>query len=167
MVLTDLNHKYYFISTRKYPYSRTFRIPRLRKALPCGLKPYGGRGSRCLQKRHVSYILKFLDRNPNVMKFFRRVWGPGETFYPTIMLNSPFKLSVINQCTMYFDFPEGSSHARTLTKSDLAILERSGKFFARKFNPAVDRSVIDIIDQKLINWGRASKNFSNMPEAQN
>ena len=148
--LHRLNYKHYFISRQKYPYAWNFRIPRLRKRLPCGLKPYGGRGNLCLQKRHISYILKFVDKNPNVTKFFRRVWGPNEIFYQTILLNSPLRLSVTDQCTMYSDYSEETTHPKYLSKSDLEALKRSGKLFARKFNLNIDKEILDIIDQELI-----------------
>ena len=149
--LHRLNYKSYFISTRKYPYAWAFGVPRLRRELPCSLRPYGGRGSRCLQKRHASYILQFLEKNPEVIKFFRRVWGPGEIFYPTILLNSPLKSTVLNQSIMFLDYSEGKPHPKTLKKSDLETLKRSGKFFARRFNLNVERDVLDSIDQMLEN----------------
>jgi hypothetical protein len=150
--LHRLNYSYYFLPMKKYPYVWTFRLPRIRKGLPCGLKPYGGRGSRCLQKKHVSYILQFTEENPIVKKFFRRVWGPSELFYPTILLNSPLSSTVINQSVLYFDFSERASHPKTLKKSDLETLKRSGKLFARKFNPNVDKDVLDSIDQMLLEY---------------
>lgn len=150
--LRRLNNRFYFIPRRKYPYVWTFSFPRFKKGLPCGLKPYGGRGNLCLQKRHVSYILQFIEKNPSVSKFFKRVWGPDEIFYQTILLNSPLSSSVINQCTMYFDFSEGASHPKNLTKSDLEALKRSGKFFARKFNLNTDKEILDIIDQELTKY---------------
>jgi hypothetical protein len=148
--LNRLNNRFYFIPRRKYPYVWTFSFPRFRKGLPCGLKPYGGRGNLCLQKRHVNYILEFAEKNPSVIKFFRRVWGPDETFYPTILLNSPLRSSVANESTMYFDYSEGSTHPKDLTRSDLDALKKSGKFFARKFNLNIDKDILDIIDQQLM-----------------
>lgn len=145
--LHRLNYRHYFIPTRKYPYVKSFKIPRLRRELPCGLKPYGGLGNRCLQKRHIQYILKFVDDNPSVTRFFKRVWGPGEMFYQTILLNSPLKATIFNQPTMYVDFLEGTAHPKTLTKSDMEALIKSGKFFARKFDSNVDGNVLDLIDQ--------------------
>ena len=142
-----LNNRYYFIPRRKYPYVWNLSVPRFKKGLPCGLSPYGGGGNLCLQKRHASYILQFIEKNPSVSKFFRRVWGPDEIFYQTILLNSPLSSSVINQCTMYSDYSGGASHPKNLTKCDLETLKRSGKFFARKFS--IDEGVLDIIDQEL------------------
>jgi hypothetical protein len=145
--LHRINNRFYFMPRRKYPYVWTLSFPRFRKGLPCGLKPYGGRGNLCLQKRHADYILEFAEKNPSVMKFFKRVWGPDEIFYQTILLNSPFRSSIINQSTMYSDYSEGTSHAKNLTRFDLEALKKSGKFFARKFN--TDEGILDIIDQEL------------------
>lgn len=147
--LRRLNNRFYFMPRRKYPYVWTFSFPRFRKGLPCGLKPYGGRGNLCLQKRHVSYILQFAEKNPSVRKFFERVWGPDEIFYQTILLNSPLNSSVVNESTMYFDYSKGIAHPKNLTKADLEVLKRSGKFFARKFNLNIDKDILDIIDQEL------------------
>jgi hypothetical protein len=147
--LHRLSNRFYFMPRRKYPFVWTIRFPRLNKELPCGFKPYGGRGNLCLQKRHVSYILEFVEKNPLVKEFFKRVWGPNEMFYQTILLNSPLRSSVVNESTMYFDYSKGEPHPRILTKSDLEALKRSGKFFARKFNLNIDRDILDIIDQEL------------------
>ena len=149
--LHRLNNRYYFFPKKKYPYVRTLKIPRINKQLPGNLKAYGGRGCRCLQKKHVSYILNFLDKNPSVKKFFRRVWGPGELLYHTILLNSDYKSTIFNQSLMYIDFSEGVSHPKYLTELDLETLKRSGKFFARKFNQEIDSNVLNIIDRMLVN----------------
>ena len=148
--LHRLTNRVFFIPRRSYPYVWAFSLPRFKKGLPCGLKAYGGRGNLCLQKRHVSYILEFVEKNPSVRKFFRRVWGPDEILYPTILLNSPLRSSLVNKSTMYFDFSEGTSHTKDLTKADLETLKRSGNFFARKFNLNIDKEILDIIDQELI-----------------
>jgi len=144
-----LYNRYYFIPRRKYPYVWALGFPRFKKGLPCGLKPYGGRGNLCLQKKHVNYILEFVENNPSVKKFFKRVWGPDEIFYPTILLNSPLRTSIVNGSTLYFDYSEGSPHPKNLTKADLETLKRSGKFFARKFDLNIDKDILDIIDQEL------------------
>jgi hypothetical protein len=145
--LHRLKYSYYFLPKKKYPYVWTFRLPRIRKGLPCGLKPYGGYGSFCLQKRHASYLLQFAEKNPIVIKFFKRVWAPDEFFYQTILLNSPLKSSIINYSIMYVDFSEGTSHAKVLTKDDLESIRKSGRFFARKFS--MDDGILDIIDEEL------------------
>ncbi len=149
--LHRLNNRSYFIPRPKYPYVWTLNLPRFRKGLPCNLKPYGGRGNLCLQKKHVNYVLKFIENNPNVSKFFKRVWGPDEIFYQTILLNSPVRSSVVNESIMYFDYSEGTSHSKNLAKSDLEALKKSGKFFAQKFNLKIDKDILDTIDQELIN----------------
>jgi hypothetical protein len=147
-----LMYRHYFISnlSGKYPYAWGLRIPRLRKLLPLGLKPYGGRGSLCLQKRHVTYLLEFLKKHKEVTRFFKRVWGPPETFYQTVLLNSPLNFTICNKPVLYFDFSEGTSHAKTFRKSDLQELSNSGCFFARKLNRNFDSEILDEIDKKII-----------------
>jgi len=104
--LERINKKYFFIPKIGYPFVWCFSLPRLRKELPCELEPYGGRGSLCLKKEHANYVTQFAEKNPQVLKFFRRVFAPDEMFFQTILKNSKFKTEILNEPVLYFDFSE-------------------------------------------------------------
>ena len=142
--LNRINRRFYFVPRPGYPYVWIFSIPRLKEGLPHGLEPYGGHGGICLQKKHVSYILRFVKKHPDLIDFYKHTFAPDEMFFETILMNSPLKNSVINQSIRYDDFSEGKSHPKNLTREDLESLRKSGKLFARKFNLSVDKDILDI-----------------------
>ena len=140
--------RYFFLPKKGYPYVRIFHIPRLNKKLPCDLEAYGGWSLFCLPKDLVSYVVEFVKNNPNVKSFFKRTFAPSELIFQTILLNSPFRDRVVNDNKRYQEFEE--AHPRTLTKNDYQMLKKSEKLFARKFNPAVDKEIMDMIDRDII-----------------
>ena len=156
-----LENRFYFFSRRKYPYVRLFRIPRLKKELPCGLKPYGGYGLFCLPKEVVRYILNFVEQKPSVKEFFKRTAIPDEIFFQTILMNSSYRSRIVNDNKRYIDWSKsidshGSRDSRgggygpkILAKDDFEKMKKSNKLFARKFDPDIDKEVLNIIDQDI------------------
>jgi hypothetical protein len=144
-----INNHIFFVHQKKYPYVRIFGIPRLRRKLPFKLKPYGGWALFCLPKELVSYVLEFLEENPNVKPFFEHTFAPGEMMFQTILMNSQFRDRIVNDNKGYVDFI--GSHPRILTKEDFSELKNCGKLFARKFDPTVDDEILNLID-KEIHW---------------
>jgi hypothetical protein len=147
--LNRLNNRYYFIPRPSYPYVWQFSLPRLRKSLPCGLEPYGGHGGLCLRRSHARYVTEFVEKKPQVVSFFKRVYAPDELFFETILLNSPFKSEIYNGSLLYVDFSEGTIHPKVLTKEDFGKLKASGKFFARKFDVNTGNYMLDLIDREI------------------
>jgi hypothetical protein len=156
--LSRIDNRHYYIPIKWYPYVHILSIPRLKKGLPCGLEPYGGRGNHCLKQEHVNYILKFTEKNPEVSKFFDSVYAPDELFFQTILMNSPIKSQIINQSILYVDFSEGSSHPKRLTIADLRRLKESDKFFARRFDSKFDEHILDVIDQEILKCQNSGAN---------
>ena len=149
--INRINNRFFFIPRRSYPYVWRLSFPRLRRGLPCGLEPYGGRGNLCLLKSHANYVLRYTEENPQVKKFFKRVYAPDEMFFETILVNSPFKSNVINDSKLYVDFSQGKTNPKNLTEEDFRIFGTSGKHFARKFNLNEDKDVLDLIDKEIDN----------------
>ncbi|WP_190566902.1 beta-1,6-N-acetylglucosaminyltransferase [Nostoc parmelioides] len=54
------------------------------------LKPYAGSQWWALSGDACSYILNFIARNPEILKFFRTALIPDESFFHTILANSDF-----------------------------------------------------------------------------
>lgn len=143
-----LEKKFYFLSVGKH--YKLLRVPRLRKALPCNLKPYGGSAAFCLHKQLVNYVLEFLETNPSVIKFFRHAGYADEVFFQTILMNSPFKSRIVNDDKRYIDWDQSTGgHPKYLTTHDFLKMVESKKLFARKFSLAVDKNILDIIDQMI------------------
>ncbi len=129
---------------------KLFWIPRLRRKLPCNLKPYGGSTWFCMPKRLVGYLMDYVAKNPSVTSFFRRARMPDEMFFQTILMGSPFRSGIVNDNRRYIDWVGAKhGHPRYLTSADLGKFMNSDKLFARKFSLAEDRYILDAIDQKL------------------
>ncbi|MEE4119578.1 MAG: DUF5928 domain-containing protein [Paracoccaceae bacterium] len=58
---------------------------RLRRALPQGLRAHIGSQWWCLRRATAERVLAFVDRRPDVVRFFRTTWIPDETFFQTLV----------------------------------------------------------------------------------
>lgn len=146
--MNRINNRFYALPKRGYPYVRLIQIPRFRKKLPCNLEPYGGWSLCCLPKDLVSYIVEFTKKNPQIRTFFKRAHAPSELFVQTILMNSPFKDRIINDNKRYIDFIE--AHPRTLTIRDFELFKKGEWLFGRKFNPNIDKKILDQIDKEIM-----------------
>jgi hypothetical protein len=143
-----LHKNFFFLSMGKN--YRTFRLPRFRKTMPCNLKPFGGSAAFCLHKEQVSYILDFLDRSPQVLKFFRHVGFSDEIFFQTILLNSQFRSDIINDDKRFIVWSGlAGGHPNFLVETDLKKIMSSGKLFARKFSTTLSGNLLNLVDQEL------------------
>lgn len=97
----------------------------------------------------TKYMLDFLDTHPEVVKFFKYVWGADEFVASTVLYNSPFK-GKIQDHLLYIDWSEGKASPKTLKAEDFDNLKRSGKWLARKFDTEVDAAILDRIEATLL-----------------
>jgi len=98
----------------------------------------------------AAYLVRFIDEHPRLRWFSLFTWGSDEFLLATILLNSPLKASIINENYRYIDWSAGGANPKTLTTQDFGRLAQAHKLFARKFDPALDSEVLDLIDQQLI-----------------
>lgn len=138
----------------------TFVVKNLRPELPLGMIPFGGSQWFCMRRRHVRYILEFLTEHPVVRRFFEHVGIPDESFFQTILMNSPYRTEVTNTNLRYVAWSPVSldGHAyeegdtRFLTMQDYPALLRSDSLWARKFDTQVDGALLDKIDKECLGW---------------
>lgn len=97
-----------------------------------------------------------LDRRPEIERIFRASFNPVEYYVQTMVWNSPFRDSVFDLDDPYrsnmrlIDFKRGTgSSPHTWTMEDAAELLASDRLFARKFDPAVDREIIDVLSKHV------------------
>lgn len=103
----------------------------------------------CLTRSAVKYTLDFESKNPLFTRFFKTVHAPDEFFFQTILYNSPFRPAMRNEIFHYIDWSEKRKNPKTLTVEDLDKLMSSPLFFARKFDTAVDASILDKLDERM------------------
>ncbi|MGZ3757145.1 MAG: beta-1,6-N-acetylglucosaminyltransferase [Mucilaginibacter sp.] len=136
-----------------YNFPFKFRIQKLfnkllpAKKLPKGLIAYGFSQWFTITPVCAKYVIKYIKDHPDVRRFFRMTWGVDELVFQTVLLNSPLKGSIVNDHLRYIKFEERGTSPKILTMEDADVLVNSGKFYARKFNPAVDNDILDFLDR--------------------
>jgi hypothetical protein len=131
------------------PGDRPLRLP-IPRRFPPGFRPFGGMAFWALTGEAVAYVGRFVRENPAVTRFFRFVKMPDELFFQTVLMNSPLRDTVENENTHYLDWSTPGAHPATLGKADLPKLLASDKLFARKFDPAVDAEILDLLDREAL-----------------
>ncbi len=118
------------------------------KKFPLPYKMYGGPGAAfmILNAACTRFIVDFMKENKAVRRFARFSWAVDEFLFPTIIMNSEFKDSVINNVLYYTDWSMGGTHPKTLTLADFEALKKAPKFMARKFDIKIDSKVLDKLD---------------------
>jgi hypothetical protein len=111
----------------------------------------------------AEYIINFLNKNEWYFKFFENSLVPDESFFHTLIMNSPYKNNVVNNNLMYVKWGETLSERNSpqyLKSSDIQIIEQSNQFFARKFDVNIDSTIIDYFTKKVLfhSEGKAKQN---------
>lgn len=123
------------------------RVP-LRRRLPGSLRPYGGTPYWCLSRAVIESVDRFVQSNPSFVRFFEHVFVPDELFFQTIVMNSALREGVVDDDLRYTDWERMPAPA-ILGASDFPKLIESGALFARKFDPAVDARILDLLDSHI------------------
>jgi hypothetical protein len=122
------------------------------RKFPLDYTLYGGAYSAhwTISMGAAKYFYEFLNGNKKISNFFKHTWGSDEFLTASIIINSPFKDTVVNNNFRYIDWSFGGSRPKILTVMDLPHLIQTPSFFARKFDPTLDADILDIIDRELI-----------------
>jgi core-2/I-Branching enzyme len=81
-----------------------------------------------------------------LMRHFRRVAVPSESFFASVLLGDP-SLIVERDNRRFAPFPHGAPSPETLTTPDYDRMLASGADFARKFDATLDPHVLDLLDE--------------------
>jgi hypothetical protein len=120
------------------------------RKLPYGMKPYGRSQWLTITPECARYAIRHINDRPRLKKFFRMTWAVDEVFFQTILENSPLKDKLFNDNLRYIE-SFGANRPVVFTMAHADILERSGKYFARKFDTNEDTAIFDHLD-KLIGY---------------
>jgi len=113
-------------------------------------KIYGGSQWFTLCRKHAEYVISYHDRHKDIAKFFRHIMLPDETYIQTILMNSPFKESIINNNFRHIRFSGNTFHPLIFDRTHFDELKNHEAFFARKFSENTDIEILDLIEKKLI-----------------
>lgn len=91
----------------------------------------------CLKSDAIDFILNYIDHNPDFVELMKYSSIPDESFFHSIMMNSPYKESINNFNFTYLNWvvvplPKGCE-PKVLDFKDYYRIMESGKLFARKF----------------------------------
>ncbi len=121
------------------------------------LQPYGGDFWSGLTREACEYIQEFVRRETQFVRFYQNTLFPDESFFHTILANSPFN-GKMKRCVMYTDWSEGGSRPACISEKHMGLLEsnspiilndrwgRGEVLFARKFSDE-SKELVDRIDQ--------------------
>lgn len=121
---------------------------------PMPLKVYAGNGYCSLTHEAVHYILDYLDQHPAFLRRMKHTFCAEEIMFPTILMNSPLRDKVSNDCLRYISW-EGKLPPRTLDESDFTELTSGKYLFARKIDPVKSAKLTKLIDTHLSNGTNA------------
>jgi hypothetical protein len=146
--LGRLERRFYLVAGRWRQLPNRF-VPFVpRRQMPLGFRPYQGLAYWNLSIEAAEYVLRLTEEKPELIRFFRRVWGCDEFFFQMALLNSPLRETLVNEDLRYMSWD--GYHPLTLRSADLEALARSPKFFARKVDSSVDVDLLDRIDRTLL-----------------
>lgn len=120
-------------------YEKTFCI--FRRKNSTGMQFYFGSSWWCLNGATIAWIMDYIKTNSEYYHFFASCMNPDESFFHTLVKNSPYG-SQCEDYLHYVDWSEGKSSPKTLRIEDFEYICASPKFMARKFDDQVDRRII-------------------------
>ena len=131
------------LGVKNYPFRLLTKIMPERNVF---FDPYFGRVWWFLYKTTVEYLLYEQKKENRIMNFMKYSLLPEELLFPTILVNSELKDSLVDFRTTYADYSQ--AHPKILGEDDIKLLLESESFFARKFN--FDIELLGKIDEKVV-----------------
>ena len=95
------------------------------------------------------YIMDYLAQHSNVVSFFKHTWAPDEMIFQTILYNSDFRDTLVNNNLRYIEWQEGKASPETFREKDLEKLLASNALFARKFDMTNHPGVLNQLDKRI------------------
>jgi hypothetical protein len=131
-------------------YGSLLGVRKLRTPFRDGFRCYGGWAWFSLRREAILYFREFLRQHPDVEGHYKLTQTPEESLVQTVLVNSG-RFKLVDDDFRYIDYAKAQKGSpRTLTTADVPLLA-SGKYhFARKFDLAVDREVLDRIDREIL-----------------
>jgi hypothetical protein len=119
----------------------------VRKGLP-PLPIYHGSTWWALTRPALEYISDQFESNGRLRRYLRTGFLVDEVYIPTLMMASPFASKVTGENVTFAEWtPTSGPHPKALRIDDLPALLGSRKLFARKFDDAIDGTIMDALDE--------------------
>ncbi len=99
----------------------------------------------------AEHMVEYCDANRWYYDAFKDLYVVDNIFFITIAKNSPFSETIVNETHTYEywgDTYQSRHHPVVFTYENVGEIEKSGRFFARKFDISVDREAIEYFLRK-------------------
>lgn len=124
-----------FLTSGRLPFSEEFKC-------------YAGEVWFTANRRCAHRILDFYEQDRQVAEHYRKTLVPEESYLQTVLANQT-DLKLSQNFLRYVDWTERKSNPKVLTIEDWSRLKRSGAHFARKFDEALDGTILDRLDELI------------------
>lgn len=114
------------------------------------IQPYGGSTWWTITRECAEFIIGYANENKTFCDYYKYTLLPDEGFFHTIVLNSHFKDTVINNNLRYIEWDKWQPNPKIFIRQDYNKLSSSDKLFARKFDIGVDNKIIQMITNKIM-----------------
>jgi hypothetical protein len=131
-------------------YGRRLGVRLRRTPFDAGRVCYGGWQWTTLRRACAEHLVDAArGGDPELVEHFRRTICPDEAFAQTVLVNSG-RFRLVDDSRRYAD-SRGSrdGRPRLLGSGDLDLITGGAYDFARKFDPAHDPRVLDLLDERL------------------
>ena len=135
MVEDRYKYRHYFNERKQRRlFYQTLKLQRffgIARTPPNGIEMKIGSQWWCLRRKTAEAVLGFIKENPNVLKFFKTVWIPDESFFQTIVAHLIPKEQIRNHPPTFLTFSDYGMPVVFHT-DHLDHLKEQPRFFARK-----------------------------------
>jgi len=126
----------------------------IRRALPPDVRFHGGATYWSLTRECLEYAMRYAAEHPRFMKAFDHSFCAEELFFQTVLLNSPFRDSIINDPRRFIIWENRhGSMPGILDENDLEAAEASRAFFMRKIAFPESRRLVEQLDRQISGSG--------------
>lgn len=113
------------------------------------LKCYKGSPWFTVNYRCVQHLNQFVQKQPNLIRYYQRTIIPDEGFFPTVLSNNS-GLKLCNDNKRFISWSSSAAPSpQVLRVQDFERIVASNQHFARKFDINLDAAVLDLLDQYI------------------
>jgi len=144
-------YKYHFtdnIFKGRYLVQRFINFLVRQRKVPTTMRFYGTNSTFwTLSPDCAYYVMDQIEANQKLVRFLRYTWGSDEFIFQTVIMNSPYKDSVLNNNYRYVDWSAGGGHPKLLLTEDYEKIITTDNIIGRKFNMDIDGNILDLLDK--------------------
>lgn len=129
-----------------------YHIFKKKRRHPTNVKPYYGNDWWIASNSAVKFMLEFIEENPNYHIYHKHTKHTCEVYFPSILAGTNYQGKIINTSHHYMHWSEkNTANPIVLEDNEFDNIANSKAFFARKFETQKSGSLLNLIDEKLLN----------------